>query len=80
MDDLIRLWRVRAAWVTGVAGVVCLVIAGLYGACGCGTIKNMEAETAYTAAQLACVDNAKTLAESKACRARVDTVWDAGHD
>lgn len=33
------------------------------------------AEGAYGAALLKCVDEANTLAESKACRARVDAEW-----
>lgn len=33
------------------------------------------AEGAYGAALLKCVDDARTLAESKACRARVDSEW-----
>lgn len=33
------------------------------------------AEGAYGAALLACVEAATTLAESKACRARVDVQW-----
>ncbi len=33
------------------------------------------AEGAYGAALLRCVDEAETLAESKACRARVDEAW-----
>jgi hypothetical protein len=33
------------------------------------------AESAYTAALVRCVDDAKTLAESRACRQRVDAQW-----
>lgn len=33
------------------------------------------AEAAYTGALLRCVDEAKSLAESKACRKRVDDEW-----
>jgi hypothetical protein len=33
------------------------------------------AEIAYGAALMRCVDEAKTLAESKSCRARVDAEW-----
>lgn len=38
------------------------------------------AESSYTAQQLQCVDRARTLEESKACRAEVDRAWhvDAG--
>lgn len=32
-------------------------------------------EAAYGAALLKCVDEANTLAESKACRAKVDKAW-----
>lgn len=34
-----------------------------------------QAEALYTAEQLRCVDVATTLAESKACRAKVDARW-----
>jgi hypothetical protein len=34
-----------------------------------------QAEAAYTAEQLRCVDVATTLAESKACRKQVDEKW-----
>jgi hypothetical protein len=47
-------------------------------ATGCGPLLTQEravAEGAYGAALLACVDEAKTLAESKACRAKVDEQW-----
>lgn len=46
--------------------------------CGCawlGRSSPAAAEAAYGAALLRCVDEAKTLAESKACRARVDAEW-----
>lgn len=33
------------------------------------------AEAAYGAELIKCVDDAKTLAESKACRANVDAKW-----
>lgn len=38
-------------------------------------------ESAYTAELVRCVDKAKTLAESKACRAEVDKAFgvDGGH-
>lgn len=39
------------------------------------TAAQAAAEGAYGAALLKCVDDAKTLAESKACRARVDAEW-----
>ncbi len=32
-------------------------------------------EAAYGASLIRCVDEAKTLAESKACRAKVDAAW-----
>lgn len=37
--------------------------------------KQAEADSAYAVALLACTDDAGTLAESKACRARVDAQW-----
>lgn len=39
------------------------------------TAAQAAAEGAYGASLLKCVDDAKTLAESKACRARVDAEW-----
>ncbi len=43
---------------------------------GChGAMSPSEAEAAYTAQLLKCVDDARTLAESKACRQRVDAQW-----
>lgn len=33
------------------------------------------AESSYTAELVRCVDDAKTLTESKACRQRVDAKW-----
>lgn len=45
--------------------------------------KSAAAETTYTAEMLKCVDNAKTLEESRACRQRVREKWgtsDAGKD
>lgn len=41
----------------------------------CHPQTSAQAEAAYTAEQLACVDAAKTRAESRACRARVDQKW-----
>lgn len=38
------------------------------------------AESSYTAEQARCVDQARTLAESKACRARVDQRWHVERD
>jgi hypothetical protein len=37
--------------------------------------KQLAAEGAYTADLVACVEEAKTLAESKACRAEVNRRW-----
>lgn len=37
--------------------------------------KAAAADATYTADHLACVDEAKTLAESKACRAKVRAAW-----
>lgn len=57
------------------AGVLLLAVAHCSGCVSGG------AEAAYTAAQLRCVDQAQTLAESRACRAEVDRQWglaDAG--
>lgn len=51
----------------------CLVGHGL--GCKPSQTASTAAEAAYGAALLKCVDDAKTLAESKACRARVDAEW-----
>ena len=54
--------------------ILFLVGVGLFGAravAGCAA----AAESTYTGQQLECVDRAKTLAESKACRAEVDRQW-----
>ncbi len=37
--------------------------------------KQLAAEGAYTGELVACVEQAKTLAESKACRAEVNKRW-----
>ena len=50
-----------------------VVILGAFIACTPRT--PAQAEAAYTAEQLRCVDLATTLAESKACRAKVDERW-----
>lgn len=39
------------------------------------TVQQAAAEGAYTAELVACVEEAKTLAESKACRAEVNKRW-----
>lgn len=39
------------------------------------TAARVAAEGAYGAALLDCVEKSSTLAESKACRARVDAAW-----
>lgn len=39
------------------------------------TAEQAAAEAGYGAALLDCVDKSTTLAESKACRARVDAAW-----
>lgn len=43
--------------------------------CRCAAPAKTAAESAYGASLLRCVDEAKTLAESKACRAAVDARW-----
>lgn len=53
----------------GAVLLVCRVLAG------CTAPAKAAAETAYGASLLRCVDQAATLAESKACRARVDAAW-----
>ena len=50
-----------------------LVLVGLV-ACASPSASR-AAEAAYGAALLQCVDQAKTLQESKACRAKVDAEW-----
>ena len=53
------------------------LVASVFVACaGQSTeVKQSEANDAYAAQVLACVDDAGTLAESHACRARVDLEW-----
>jgi hypothetical protein len=49
-----------------------------FGHCGCRGPEQAgatAAESAYTGALLRCVDDARTLAESRACRQRVDAEW-----
>ncbi|MBX3202324.1 MAG: hypothetical protein KF894_29620 [Labilithrix sp.] len=55
-----------------------LAFAGIVGHASCtppASAQQAAAEAAYGAALLRCVDEAGTLAESKACRARVDAEW-----
>ena len=68
-------------WVTGVAGVLVLAATAVWASCSTGCA-GPAAEGAYTAALLDCVAQATTLAQSKACRARVRADWhvDAGQD
>lgn len=48
--------------------------------CGCALFARPEAaEAAYTAEHLRCVDDARTLAESHACRDAVDRRWGIQH-
>jgi hypothetical protein len=49
--------------------VVCVALAG------CGAWAAQEAEAGYLSQQLTCVDQAKTLEESRACRQRVKDAW-----
>jgi hypothetical protein len=66
---------------TFVAAVLLLVLFGIVAKCaGCSpaakpTPAQVAAEASYGAALLACVEQATTLAESKACRAKVDAAW-----
>jgi len=46
-----------------------------YSCAACREAAEPTAEVAYGAALLRCVDKATTLAESKACRAKVDEEW-----
>ncbi len=58
--------------------VVSLGLLGVVVACSPRT--PAQAEAAYTAELLRCVDNAATLAESRACRADVDRRWAVRRD
>lgn len=60
---------------TGIMAMLGLVL--LLARCSGASVetKQAEADGAYAASILACVDDAGTLAESHACRARVDLVW-----
>ena len=66
--------RPTIPWITGFLSVVCFCIA-LAQCLACAAAKPYAAEGAYTAALLDCVDQAKTLAASKACRAKVNADW-----
>lgn len=44
-------------------------------AVGCVGAAKTTAEATYGASLLRCVDEAHSLAESKACRAKVDAAW-----
>lgn len=62
-------WYVAGAYMMiGVLAAACL---GPHGP----TKEQMAAEATYGSMLLSCVEEAKTLAESKACRARVDAAW-----
>lgn len=58
------------------SGIIALVVA-INLACSAPSlaVQHAEADAAYAASLLACVDDAGTLAESHACRARVDLAW-----
>ncbi len=43
--------------------------------CGPKSVSATAAESAYTADLLRCVDESSTLAESRACREKVDAKW-----
>jgi hypothetical protein len=66
---------------TIVAGCLLVLLFGIVAHCaGCSpaakpTPAQVAAEASYGAALLACVEQATTLAESKACRATVDAAW-----
>ncbi len=67
-------FRTIAAGALALFAVLCII-----GHCaGCalfGGGGKEGAEAAYTAALVRCVDKAETLAESRACRASVDSSW-----
>lgn len=67
-----ELYPLRLLAAAGVAVVVIRTIAGCHGLPGDSTT---DAELAYRATLLRCVDKAKTLAESKACRRQADLEW-----
>ena len=52
-----------------------IVLVLLCAACVPQTPAQDAAEASYGAALLRCVDAAKTLAESKGCRAKIDAEW-----
>lgn len=55
--------------------VVCWAFLAISFTEGCKPQTPAQAEAAYTAEQLRCVDISTTLAESKACRKQVDEKW-----
>ena len=75
------VWKMLVAFAAGALGMTFLG-AGLV-TCACSCTPASSPETTYAAEQAACVSAATTLAESRACRARVDERWgvrDAGRE
>jgi len=55
-------------------GLIFMVVAA-----GCSAPQDRSAaESLYLAEQLACVEHAQTLEESRSCRARVQALWKDG--
>ena len=72
-SELSRWWRSTGAVLLVLSGLACVA-----SKCACTppqTAEQAAAEGAYGAALVDCVERASTLAESKACRARVDAAW-----
>ena len=71
-----KLWRTERHLLPAMCGAWTAYLALQAFACTPPqTAQQAAAEGAYGAALLRCVDEATTLAESKACRARVDEAW-----
>lgn len=67
--------QVVHALYLNVVFAVFLLLAVVLLACPTRESKEAGAEATYGAALLRCVDDARTLAESKACRAKVNESW-----
>lgn len=62
-------------WAVCVAAV-CVALTVSSGGCRSGqTERNIVTAAQYAAELTACVETAQTLAESRACRCRVNTAW-----
>lgn len=70
----------RRSWEGVVFAAIAAVVLPAHFTFGCALFARPEAaEAAYTSEHLRCVDDARTLAESHACRDAVDRRWGIQH-